>query len=197
MSNNREIVWSRLDNPGLEHLRLEHDDEGIAADGLVIAMDDRTPIRIRYQINCDAGWRVRTLALAKMGDAGQQIELYADGAGHWTDAAMRPIVALEGCIDVDITVTPFTNTLPIRRLGLKPGEAKEIMVAYIAVAEMQVRPMCQRYTCLESGADWARYKYEGLESGFTTELIVDADGLVGAYPQIWRMVWPTKEKKLC
>ena len=197
MSNNREVIWSRLDTPGLEHLRLEQDDAGIAADGLVIAMDGRLPIRLRYQLNCDADWRVRTVALAKMGEAGQQIELYADGVGHWTDAAERTIAALDGCIDVDISVTPFTNTLPMRRLGLKPGEAAEILVAYIAAETMEVRPMRQRYTCIELGPDVARYRYESVESGFTAELTVDADSLVVEYPQLWSMVWPTEEKKLC
>ncbi len=197
MRNNREVIWSRLDAPGLEHLRLEHDDEGVAADGLIIAMDGQRPIRLRYQLNCDADWRVRTVALAKMGEAGRQIELYADGAGHWTDAAGRPIAALDGCIDVDISVTPFTNTLPNRRLGLKPGEVAEILVAYIAAETMEVRPMRQRYTCIELGPESARYRYESVESGFTAELTVNADGLVIEYPQLWRMVWPTGEKKLC
>ncbi|PZS04041.1 MAG: hypothetical protein DLM69_02255, partial [Candidatus Chloroheliales bacterium] len=172
-------------------------DEGVAADGLVIAMDGQTPIRVRYQLNCDAGWRVRTLALAKMGEAGRQIELHADGAGHWTDAAHRPIPALDGCLDVDISVTPFTNTLPIRRLGLKPGEATEIAAVYIAAEEMQVRMMRQRYTCLEVGPDFARYRYENVASDFTAELTVNIEGLVIEYPQLWSMVWPTQEQKLC
>ena len=37
---------------------------------------------------------------------------------------------LVGCEYVDISETPFTNTLVIRRLGLTPGESADISVAY-------------------------------------------------------------------
>ena len=37
---------------------------------------------------------------------------------------------LVGCKYVDISETPFTNTLVIRRLGLTPGESADISVPY-------------------------------------------------------------------
>jgi hypothetical protein len=193
----RDVIWSPLGEPGLEHLKLLETEDSIYADGLIIAIDKHTPLRVHYQLRCDAGWRVRSLRVASAGDPPQLIELETDGAGHWADVVGNSLPSLDGCIDVDISVTPFTNTLPIQRLGLKPGETAEILVAYIAVEAMEMRPMRQRYTCIELGPDSARYKYESVESGFTAELTVDADGLVIEYSQLWRMVWPTEEKKLC
>ena len=50
------------------------------------------------------------------------LHLESDGEGHWQENGKdRP--DLHGCIDIDIQATPFTNTLPIRRLGLKTGES--------------------------------------------------------------------------
>ena len=40
-------------------------------------------------------------------------------------------------IDVDISATPFTNTLPIRRLGLQPGEFAELDVAFVDAPAMR------------------------------------------------------------
>jgi hypothetical protein len=119
----------------LEHLRLTITDEGVAADSLVVALDDDGhAFRVRYTVRCDSGWRVRELCAAVLdpGDEGPApLRLLADGAGNWTTAAGAPLPALDGCIDVDLTVTPFTNTLPIRRLGWQRGQAVELAVVYV------------------------------------------------------------------
>ena len=72
----------------------------------------------RYRAG-DGDWRLRrlTFAVADAEDtAVARTSVASDGAGHWrVDERERP--DLEGCLDVDIQITPFTNTLPIRRLG--------------------------------------------------------------------------------
>ncbi len=80
------------------------------------------------------------------------------------------MATLDGCTDVDISVTPFTNTLPIRRLNLDQDESTEIETVYISVPELQVETAIQRYTCLDSLDDeGGRYRYESVPSGFTAE----------------------------
>ncbi|HEV8585737.1 MAG TPA: putative glycolipid-binding domain-containing protein [Methylomirabilota bacterium] len=83
------------------------------------------------------------------------------------------------------TPTPFTNTLPIRHLGLEPGRAAEIVVAYVRVPELTVEPEGQRYTCLERDR---RYRFESRDGEFTRDLDVDARGLVVLYPGLFRRV---------
>jgi hypothetical protein len=95
---------------------------------------------------------------------------------------------LGGCIDVDISVTPFTNTLPIRRLGLAPTESAELLVAYFEGTELQAWPEPQQYTCLEKSYGGGLYRFLSLDGGFTTDLLVDADGLVLDYPGLFKRV---------
>jgi hypothetical protein len=90
---------------------------------------------------------------------------------------------------IDISATPFTNTLPIRRLGLKPGESEQLAVTYVRVPELLVGPEWQRYGCLEARAEGGLYRFEALPAGFTAELPVDAEGLVIDYPGLFRRVW--------
>ena len=97
---------------------------------------------------------------------------------------------LDGCEYVDISDTPFTNTLPIRRLGLASGESAVISVAYFDGAELQPWPELQRYTCLQQDSDGGLYRFESLDGGFTADLPVDADGLVFDYPGLFRRVLP-------
>jgi uncharacterized protein len=190
----RDVLWTPWDAPGLEHLRLEVDAETISADGAIIAILDGEVFRASYQIVCDAAWRVRDVRIVTSHPATIVLDLHADGDGHWSNMSGEPLPALDGCVDVDFAVTPFTNTLPIRRLGLQPGESAEVGVVYIDAPSLDVTPIRQRYTCLESSADGARYRFEALPyaalpDGFSAELSVDADGLVLDYPPLFRRVW--------
>src|SRR5579884_3297644 len=175
MENN--LLWTPQQEAGLEHLHLRQNDEGISVDSVVIGMHQNTPFRAWYEIHVDRDWKVQRCTLRLLGNSHQEITLQDDSENHWTDAAANALPALNGCIDVDISITPFTNTLPIRRLSLNPGQSVDIVVAYIAVPELEVRPAPQRYTCLESSVDGGLYRYESLTSGFTRDLRVDAQGL--------------------
>lgn len=184
----RTAIWQPWQGVGLEHLRLVESDNSAIADSVVIQLIDRQPVRLHYEIRVDAGWRVREADIDLWAPDLRQLKLRSDGVGRWSDACGDPLNKLNGCIDIDITATPFTNTLPIRRIGLEPGESEEILVAYIWVPELSVEPERQRYTCLERASEGSLYRYEGVNTGFVTNLAVDPAGLVLDYPGIFRRI---------
>lgn len=184
----RIISWLPCTGKGTERLHLTVDSDSVLADSTVVGEEDGQAFRLRYTIRCDGVWRVRNLSVRLQDDERPSLHLQTDGAGHWSTNSGQPVPSLDGCIDVDITATPFTNTLPIRRLQLQPGESSELLVAYIVIPALTFRPARQRYTCLETHAQGATYRYEGLESGYTNELTVDADGLVIDYPRLFTRV---------
>lgn len=180
----RSIFWRGVRWLSLEHLRLE-----IAptprADALLIGDYENTPFRVRYALECDQEWRVHHLLVEDV-HGENRITLAAEGHGQWRREDGRIAAELGGCIDVDIAVTPFTNTLPIRRLQLDVGVSSEIDVVYVAaVPKLELRRVRQRYTLLELHEGTARYLYEAVASGFQVELVVDPDGLVVNYPGVW------------
>jgi hypothetical protein len=185
----REVMWTSWEGPGLEHLRLVTRDDSVVASGFVIGLEAGRPFRIGYEIRCDGRWRVREVRAEAPDLERPVLELLADGQGHWKGGGGEPVPELDGCIDVDISATPFTNTLPIRRLVLEPGESEELAIAYIRVPELLVGPERQRYGCLEARADGGLYRFEALPSGFTADLPVDSDGLVLDYPGLFRRTW--------
>lgn len=176
----REVAWRSPDGRMREAVRLTVTAEGFVAEGRIArGTADGPPLRVRYRIEGDAAWRTRRVA-ARAEEEPSALVLHADGAGRWTDGDGRPLDALAGCLDVDIQASPFTNTLPIRRLALAPGGAAEVAAVFVTVPALDARPLRQRYTRLDAGA--GRYRYESLESDFRAELPVDADGLLIAYP---------------
>lgn len=185
----RKVIWANQAETGLEHFYLQHGEQGIIADGIVIGVEEGAAFRIRYQIHCDLKWQVRKVVVQSLEEDEQTLRFVSDGPGHWTNGSGSTVPELAGCIDVDITATPFTNTLPIRRLDLKPGTAAEIRVVYFIIPQMYVRAEPQRYTCLETDSDGGKYRFESLSDGFTAEITVDADGLVEDYPGLFKRVW--------
>jgi uncharacterized protein len=156
---------------------------------LVIGLEAGRPFRIGYEVRCDGRWRVREVRAAAPGSGRPVLELLSDGEGRWKRRDGEPVPELDGCIDVDISATPFTNTLPIRRLGLEPGESEELAVTYIRVPELLVGAERQRYGCLDARGSGGLYRFEALPGGFTAELPVDAEGLVLDYPGLFRRAW--------
>lgn len=185
----RHVMWSAWTGPGLEHLQLREVQQAIIADGLILGVHEHRPFRVRYQIHSTDNFRLRAVHVSVLSDELQSLSLLTDGLGAWTTESAETIPSLSGCLDVDISLTPFTNTLPIRRLALQPGSQATLPMAYIEVPIMQVPVTQQRYTCLEVTPLGARYRFESLEHGvssFTAELPVDRDGLVLEYPGLFR-----------
>ncbi|MFD1983299.1 putative glycolipid-binding domain-containing protein [Mesorhizobium newzealandense] len=181
MPEDMKIVrWHEWDGPGLEHLVLRQRAGEVLADSVVICSGE-TPFAVRYRIACDANWRARSVMVDVIG-SGQTLVLSADGEGRWTRDGL-PMPELDGVLDPDLTVTPFTNTLPIRRLRLSSGQSAEITTAFIEFPALTVVANPQRYTCLEQGR---RYLYESRVSDFKRVIEIDRDGLVVSYPGFWR-----------
>lgn len=185
----REVMWWAWDGPGLGHLSLAARESGVVADGLVLGVEEGRPFRLAYGVRCDARWRVRA---ARVGVPGEppKVELFSDGEGNWTGADGSGLPRLRGCEYVDFSFTPFTNTLPIRRLGLSRGESADVSVVYFDGAGLQPWPEPQRYTRLESADGGGLYRYLSLDGGFAADLPVDEDGLVLDYPGAFRRAYP-------
>jgi len=181
-----EVVWEQLLGHGLEHLILKEGDS-IEADGVAVGTLKDFAYRVHYRVLCDAGWNVQQFQVQSLTGVGE-ISLRKRGL-DWVDDAGTVQPGLRGCSEVDIMVTPFTNTLPIRRLGLRAGQAAEIAVAYVSIPDLQVSRAEQIYTCLEDSAEGGLVRYESMTTGFKADLKVDGDRLVTDYPGIFRLVW--------
>ena len=188
MSASRTICWAPIWNKnreglGLEHLLLTE----CAADSVVLAFDDEHgPFRLSYRLTWDGSWRLRDAELVLATERStRSLRLQTDGRGHWRDGHDRAIAALDGCMDIDIWPTPFTNTFPIRREPLALGERRQFLMAWVFAPDLTVRAQPQAYTRLADRL----YLFESLDgSDFQAKLPVDEDGIVLDYPDLFRRV---------
>lgn len=178
----RTVRWSAWEGceAGMEHVDVSPADGGIDFAGVVIGSESG-PFALAYRLRVDSEWHVREAHLKTTSRHG--LHLVSNGKGTWhVNGVEEP--AFQGCLDIDIQASPITNTLPIRRLGLKPGESSDLRLCYISVPDLAVTVAEQRYTALESRL----FRFESLTSGFTADLPVDEDGVVLDYPGLFRRI---------
>ena len=175
-----DIAWTALPWSSVEHVAIA-DEDGWTADGAMVAVFDGHAVRLTYRLQVDAAGATRALDLA---DAvgGATLALRGDGQGRWWDADGVPVPDLDDCVDVDISTTPLTNTLPVRRLRLRPGESAEIRVAYVDVPSLAVRPVMQSYRRIDERS------YQYASGSFTADVVFDEDDLVTDYVGLWHRV---------
>jgi uncharacterized protein len=173
----RTVGWRFLPSSGSERLQLWRDDEGWSLEGAVEAVLEE-PLHVTYRVRCSPEWKTRS-AMVTMADFGgeRSIELIVEDGTWRLEGEQLP--NLDGCVDVDIGVTPSTNTLPIRRLELPVEASAEIVAAWVRFPQLEVEPLTQRYTRL------AERRYHYRSDSFQAELDVDDLGLVTTYQGVW------------
>ena len=134
----------------------------------------------------DPRWQTRSCFLEALGGDGlDRVTLPADAFGHWTlDGRDWP--ELEGCRDVDISISPLTNTLVVRRLALEVGESSDLDVAWVDVPSLAV-PGSPDLPPRARGPHGAQYVYADPTYG-SFGFTVDPLGVVREYQGLFARV---------
>ncbi len=171
--------WTGIDHFATEFVTITRFDERWHIDGCLITAFDGQPAFAEYSLICDESWETRHVsAKCRHRDQTRSITLQRDLHGWSVDGALQPWLA--GCIDIDLEVTPFTNSLPINRLKLSVGQHASVDAVWIRFPELSVEVLPQRYTRVtETG-----YHYETGDA-FQALLTVDKDGIVVVYENGW------------
>ena len=160
----RAVLWRNLEQQGSEYAALWQTARGWLFKGTVACvLDDQRPMLVTYNIVCDARWHTRRVAVERIvGTDTRQLLLEASDNGEW-HVADQHMPAVRGCMDIDLSVTPVTNSLPIRRLNLEIGNSARVTAAWVRFPDLIIEPLSQSYRRLTHD----RYAYES-STGFST-----------------------------
>ena len=177
----RSVIWRRLDQIALEHFEFRQRADAIGLSGTILMVDDTLPLRAEYQIRCDRAWSTQSVRVTlTRGTESRELDLVTDEQHRWWSSGQE-LKQVAGCIDIDLSITPSTNTLPIRRLALRPGESRDVSAAWVKFPELTLEPLPQRYLRTDEG----RYRYQSRGGDFTADIDVDDVGIVVRYPPLW------------
>lgn len=177
------ILWRRLDRPGHDSARLIERTAGAILEGTAVFSEAGLPCRLDYRIECDAAWRTQSAHVLGWLDATAiDFAIVADAARAWTVNG-RPCPEVQGCEDVDLSFTPATNLLPIRRTGLAVGARAAVRAAWLGFPALTLEPLDQVY---ERVAE-CRYDYRSDGGAFRAILDTNRSGFVTEYSGLWRI----------
>ncbi|MGI0049190.1 MAG: putative glycolipid-binding domain-containing protein [Nitrososphaera sp.] len=178
------LLWENKDSSSLEYFNLIAKENAFVLEGTIVMLLDGSPTRITYKIECDKNWKTRDVAIRQeRSGITSHLALKVSNRQIWkTKGSTIPFAT--GLHDVDLEVTPATNTLPIRRIGLKEGESRQVDAVWVRFPSLALERLQQRYTRIGRN----RYRYEYRSVGYQAELEVDESGLVVSYGNLWSRV---------
>jgi uncharacterized protein len=177
------ILWRRLDQPGHDSARLTERTTGAILDGTAVFSEAGLACRLNYRIECDTAWRTVSASVRGWLDATEiDLAIEAGPARAWTLNG-RPCPNVQGCEDVDLSFTPATNLLPIRRAALGVGGRAAVRAAWLVFPAVALEPLDQIY---ERVAE-RRYDYQSHGGAFRAILDTNAVGFVTEYSGLWRV----------
>ena len=177
-------AWQHLGaRTGFEVVYFRDEPRGVRVDGCATGLEGGETFAVRYALALDTGWHTRHATVTARSAAGERnTTLRTGGDGRWTVDGV-PAPELDGCFDVDLEASAFTNALPVHRLALAPGGTADAPAAYVRAFDAEVERLEQTYTRVH-GVDGHHYDYVAPAFAFACRLDYDASGLVLVYPGI-------------
>jgi hypothetical protein len=178
-------AWQHRDaRDGFEVVFLHQAGNGFRLEGHTSAVEDDDAWAVQYSIVVNAEWVTQSARVAGRSATGaRELTLEAGGAGIWrVNGEADP--RLDGCLDVDLEASAFTNAFPVHRLGLQVGQGADAPAAYVRALDLNVERLEQRYVRVENDGRRERYDYMAPGLDFKTQLVYDEFGLVLDYPGI-------------
>lgn len=175
------FLWEGIEYNSLENCLVASSEGKVDIDSRIIGYYEEKIFRVDYAVKANADWETLAADVDVVIDGKRfHVILEGDGKGSWT-CDSKPSTEFQGCVDIDISLTPLTNTLPVRRLNLAIDETKQFRVLYLDVLNKTVKPVVQKYTRVARNS----YRFENVPNDFEAVIDVDDDGFVVTYPELF------------
>lgn len=173
------VMWENIETFGCEYLKISSENNDQKVESTILMMDE-VPHKVMYTLYLE-NWVTRKVEMIV--DQHQTLVLKSDGKGYWFNGKDEPIEALKGAIDVDISATPFSNSLPINRHNWELEQTRDFEMVYISIPSLELKKVKQRYTFLEHHQNDRLFQYES--GAFQSRITVDQYGLIVDYPELF------------
>ncbi|SDI14337.1 hypothetical protein SAMN05444695_105170 [Rhodococcus triatomae] len=167
----------------MESVRVQVSGKRVKAAGRIIGASapEHPAFSASYDMVTDENGVTRRLSLRLAVASGErQMSISRDEEGTWMieSGSLHQRSTFDGALDVDVVLSPFFNSLPIRRFELQErSEDVEVPVVYVNLLELSVEGASITYS---SGPDGIHV----LSPLSSSTLKVDADGFVVDYPSL-------------
>jgi hypothetical protein len=176
----RKIKWEGLKYQSQEDCIFKETDNGVEVTSVITGTVENQVFKVLYRVLANNLWETYLVDLNIVLDGNERTFLLEKKDACWLVNNV-PDHRIDHCIDIDISLTPFTNTLPIRRLVFNGHLRNRIEVVYIDILANTIMPVTQYYSKISDSV----YLYENEKTTFKAELKTDSHGLVIEYPKLF------------
>lgn len=166
----------------MESVRVQLSGKRIKAYGRIVAgaTEWHPAFSASYDLVTEESGATKRLSLTvTMAERERQLSIARDEENMWLiqdHNGQTKRAAYDGALDVDVVLSPFFNTLPIRREGLnEKHESVTVPVVYVNLPDLAVNAATITY---ESSGAGIKLHSPSAE----TTITVDADGFILDYP---------------
>jgi hypothetical protein len=132
---------------------------------------------------CNPAWRTVSVQVSGWLDVTRlNVAIGVDTSRNWT-LNRQSCPSVQGCDDIDLSFSPTTNLLPIRRAWLAVGQRVSVRAAWLRFPALTLEPLEQTYERVSK----SQYRYESGGGSFVAMLETNAAGLVTHYPGLWQV----------
>jgi len=175
-------LWRALGWEGDDTCRLARVEQGWLLIGHARFRDDLGYAALDYTVRCDENWRTISADVAGLhGDLEVRVRIEHGSEGWILNGDVQPDV--EAAHDLDLSFTPATNLMPLRRLRASGRSDLRLQAAWLRYPQAVLHPLDQTYLVHKDGG---KISYASAQNGFATMLEVDETGFVTLYPELWQ-----------
>jgi hypothetical protein len=172
--------WRALDREGEDKCRLARTDQGWILIGHARFHNPDGFASLDYVVRCDTGWRTINADIAGThGEMDVRLQIEKTPKGWRVNQTPQP--GLDRATDIDLSFTPATNLMPLRRLSDGALDAIITQAAWLDYPAATLKPLDQTYSRLAQD----RVHYRGEQTEYVTELTMDPTGFVTRNPGLW------------
>ncbi|MGE8554254.1 MAG: putative glycolipid-binding domain-containing protein [Chryseobacterium jejuense] len=176
----KTLIWQGIAFQSLEYFSIKENEEVSTVTSKIIGCYENNMYAVDYQLIIDPDWNIQEFTIESEINTVKNTLTGKKHQDEWEiDNVINP--DFKGFNFIDISLTPFTNTLPINNLKLIENKSQEIKVIYIDILNNLVKPVTQQYT--KTGP--YTYHYDNLQTDFKSDIVVDENGLVVNYPKLF------------
>lgn len=177
------IIWKGVYYNSLEYLKYYEDSKQNFVQSKIIGCLDKQFWYVDYIVQTNKNWEINAFELSI--DLNGEISTLTGKVeqGVWSINNVER-KEFENFKFIDISLSPFTNTLPINYLRMGIGDSYEIQVIYINILEGKVEPRKQKYSRRRNRI----YNYQNIPNTFNADIKVDEFGFVISYPKLFKRI---------
>lgn len=176
-------IWRGVEYKSWEQCKVQTQPDGYTVESLITGNHFGKIFNVKYVLRLDKRWSIQNFEIHSEIDGAKDIIKGIRNGEDWEiNDIFRP--EFRGLLCIDISLTPFTNSLPINNLMLMIDQSFKINVIYIDILNKNIRRVNQRYTRKSK----YEYFYENYDTNFISPISVDRNGIVRSYPNLFELV---------